>query len=147
MIGWREWIGLPGLGISCLKAKIDSGARTSALHAFAVEVFEEAGQKKVRFKIHPRQRISAEVIDCVADLEDIRWVIDSGGHREKRCVIKTPIVVGTMHWPIEITLTNRDDMRFKMLLGRTAMSGRLIVNPEVSFLLGKKYLLQGAIPK
>jgi hypothetical protein len=136
LAGWREWISLPELGITNLKAKIDTGARTSALHAFRVDYYEEQGQPKVSFDIHPLQAQETPIITCVANVIDRRCVMDSGGHREERYVIKTPLVLGAHTWPIEITLTNRDDMRFRMLLGRTAIRRRLIIDSAVSFLVG-----------
>jgi hypothetical protein len=136
LVGWREWISLPELGITTLKAKIDTGARTSALHAFRVEYYEEQGQPKVNFDLHPLQAQETPVINCVANVIDRRWVTDSGGHREERYVIKTRLILGPHAWPIEITLTNRDDMRFRMLLGRTAIRRRLIIDPAASFLSG-----------
>lgn len=135
LIGWREWLALPDLGITHIKAKIDTGARTSALHAFAVEPFKVQDKHYVRFKIHPFQRRKDAVADCVAEVKDIRWVTDSGGHRERRFVIMTHIKLAGRMWKIEVTLTNRDPMNFRMLLGRTAMRHRIVVDPTVSYLM------------
>ena len=137
IIGWREWLALPELNIARIKAKIDTGARTSALHTFSIETMAVSGQSKVRFGIHPYQnRIDIEQY-CIADIIDERWVTDSGGHKEKRLVIATAVQFGLDLWPIEITLTNRETMRFRMLIGRAAMSHRFSVNPDKSYLLGK----------
>lgn len=137
-LGWREWVQLPELGLDAIKAKVDTGARTSALHAFEVRPFDEDGRKRVEFKMHPVQRDSKTVQVCVSDIIDERPVRDSGGHLENRWVIMTPIVIGGHVWPIEITLTARDDMLFRMLLGRTAIKGRAIVDPSRSYLTGKR---------
>ncbi len=137
IIGWREWVSLPELGIERIKVKVDTGARTSAIHAFEVEEFFDAGVKMVRFSLHPLQKRNDIVQTCVAPVVDERMVSDSGGHREKRYVIRSQILLGEHQWPIEITLTNRDTMLFRMLLGRTALAGKFLIQPESSYLFGK----------
>jgi hypothetical protein len=141
-IGWREWVAMPALGIPAIKAKIDTGARTSALHAFYVERYRHRGRDHVRFGIHPLQRRNDVVLNCHAELLDRRMVSDSGGHRELRHVIRTPLAILGEQWSIEITLTNRDSMIFRMLLGRSAMVGRLVVNPALSYQGGRPTLRQ-----
>jgi len=137
VIGWREWLALPELGLPAIKAKADTGARTSALHAFYVERFKQGRKDYVRFGIHPLQRRNDLALTCTALLTDQRQVSDSGGHREYRYVINTPVRLGDHEWSADITLTNRDAMLFRMLLGRNAMEGRLVVDPNASYLLGK----------
>ncbi len=140
-IGWREWITLPELGLEDIKAKIDTGARTSALHAFSLRTFKDGHQDKITFDIHPVQNNIDIVATCTADIIDQRWITDSGGHREERFVIRTPITLGNQTWPIEITLTERDTMLFRMLLGRSAIRKRFVVNPARSFIKKKKIIL------
>lgn len=137
LLGWREWLTMPHLNLPPIKCKVDTGARTSALHAYYVEPFDEDGAHKVRFGVHPMQGSTDTCIECVADIVDRRPVTDSGGHREERVVIRTPIRLGDQEWPIEITLTSRDNMRFRMLLGRTAINSRFAVDPAASYLQGK----------
>lgn len=138
VLGWREWVALPELGLDKIKAKVDTGARTSALHAFELRTFSDRGVARVEFKMHPNQRDTETVVVCTADIKDERVVTDSGGHKEMRCVIETPVRIGAQTWPIELTLTSRDDMLFRMLLGRTAMQGRVVVDPSRSYLSRKK---------
>jgi hypothetical protein len=137
LIGWREWLALPGIGIPALKAKIDTGARTSSLHAYFVEAYRDNGREMVRFGVHPLQKRKEPALVCTAAVHDYREVSDSGGHREKRYVIETEILLGDLERRVEITLTNRDTMLFRMLLGRTALEG-LAVIPDRSFLSGRR---------
>ncbi len=136
IIGWREWLALPELGISAIKTKVDTGARSSALHAFDLQRFCQAGHEWVRFTIHPFQRDLQQTVVATARVIDERQVRTSSGHTELRPVIHTPILLGGCQWPIEITLTNRDVMGFRMLLGRQAIRQRFLVDPGHSFLLG-----------
>ena len=138
IVGWREWVRLPDFKVDKIKAKLDTGARTSALHAFRVTPFTKDGASYVRFFLHPLQRKSRPEIKCVAVVIDHRTVTDSGGRREERPVIRTTLKIGKSRYPIELTLTNRDDMGFRMLLGRQALRRRYLVDPGRSFVIRKK---------
>lgn len=137
-IGWREWISLPQLGLPAIKAKIDTGARTSAIHARDIQrVKRDGGQDWVEFTVQPIQRDTAVERRCEAPLLDIRRVTDSGGHSADRFFIETELVLGPLSRTIEITLSQRDDMLFRMLLGRTALIPDVSVDPSLSFTLGR----------
>ncbi len=141
VLGWREWLALPDLNLPPIKAKIDTGARTSALHAFFVDPFKQGKQQWVRFGIHPHPHDSKLAVECEAEVKDRRIISDSGGHKQRRYVIETSMVIGRERFTAELTLTNRDTMRFRMLLGRTAMNNRFIVNPAESYLQGKPIIV------
>jgi hypothetical protein len=138
VIGWREWVSLSELGIDKIKAKVDTGARTSALHAFSLKPFSQFGKDKITFEIHPMQHNKNDVITCTADVTDRREVTDSGGHTEERFVITTSLTIAGQTWPIEITLTERENMLFRMLLGRSALRKHFMVNPARSFVTTRK---------
>ena len=144
VVGWREWVALPELGVRRIKAKLDTGARSSALHAFNVRPLLRDGQDLVQFDVHPLQRNDEVIKTCVAEAVDYRWITNSGGGREKRFVVVTALQMGGDSWPIEVTLTDRDQMGFRMLIGRTAMEHRLVVDPTVSYRLGKPAKSKGA---
>lgn len=135
-LGWREWGALPELGITAIKMKVDTGARTSCLHAFKLEPFQKDNEDWLRIWVHPEQDSEREHC-CEAKIHDQREVTDSGGHTELRYVIKSLLVVGDFSAPVELTLTNRDSMKFRMLLGRQAMRGAFLVNPDASYVLGE----------
>lgn len=137
IVGSEEWCAFPELGIPTIKARVDSGAKTSALHAVNIIPFEKEGEAWVKFDINPIQNNTKAIIHCQAPLVDKRVVKSSSGYREQRYVIKTQIRVGDLDWEVEVTLTNRDSMGFRMLLGREAMSGRILVDPEQKYLLGQ----------
>lgn len=137
ILGSEEWCVFPQLGIPAIKARVDSGAKTSALHAINIAPFIKNDSNWVKFDINPIQNNLKTVIHCEAPLVDKRIVKSSSGFREQRYVIKTNITLGDDAWEIELTLTNRDSMGFRMLLGREAMSGRILVDPEQKYLLGQ----------
>ncbi len=129
---------LPDLGIPAIKAKIDTGARTSALHTFRIEPFIKNDMEHIRFWIHPLRKKKDIELVCEAPAIDRRIVKDSGGHSEERYVIRSPVSIGGRTWDIDITLTDREDMIFRMLIGRTAIeSGHIIIDPSASYLYGR----------
>jgi hypothetical protein len=133
IVGWQEWVALPGLGLPAIKAKIDTGARTSALDAFLIEPFGPASQPMVRFGIHPIPgRLDVEIF-CSAPIVDRRDVTSSNGERETRYFIRAEVEMGGRIWPIEIGLTNRESMSYRMLLGRQAIREDMMVDPAGSF--------------
>lgn len=140
MLGWREWVALPALGINPIKAKIDTGARTSALHAFAIDPYKKGKQQWVMFAIHPIQKHTDVVLECHAPVKDRRIVSDSGGHKQRRYVVETELVIGNIAINAEITLTNRDSMVFRMLLGRTALCDGFLIDAHASYLQGNPVL-------
>jgi ribosomal protein S6--L-glutamate ligase len=136
-IGWQEWVELPKLSLPAIKAKIDTGAKTSSLHADDIHSFRRKGRRYVRFTVHPIQADIRTQVRCEAPLVDERSVMSSNGHKEWRPVIRTPICLGKWEWTIEVTLSNRDPLRFRMLLGREALSGCVIIDPSARLLQGK----------
>ena len=137
IVGSEEWCSFPILGIPIIKARVDSGAKTSALHAINIVPFTKNSEDWVKFDINPIQNDSKTIINCESKLIDKRIVKSSSGYREQRYVVATDLEIGGKNWTIEITLTNRDSMGFRMLLGREAMSGRVLVDPEEKYLLGQ----------
>ena len=136
-LGWREWAKLPDIGVAAIQAKVDTGARTSALNASHIEPFNHDGCEWVRFTLTHDRHLAHDIV-CTAAVKDVRVVKDSGGHAEKRFVIETVVGLGARPaaWPIEITLANRGGMGFAMLLGRTALRRRFVVDPARSFVAG-----------
>ena len=137
VIGWREWLALPDLGIPGIKAKIDTGARTSALHTHDYEIFRRDGDDWVRFHLHPLRHSEEIELECAARILDRREVKDSGGHPEIRPFIGTTARLGNFEWPVQLSLTNRESMKFRMLLGRQALAGYFLVDSNTSSLMGR----------
>lgn len=137
IVGSAEWCAFPGLGIPAIKARVDSGAKTSSIHAFNIHKFRRGGEGWVSFEVHPLQNDRRTVVRCERPIVDKRVVKSSSGIAETRYVISTSIKAGTESWDIELTLANRDSMGYRMLLGREAMSGRMLVDPALSFCLGE----------
>lgn len=138
-IGWREWAALPGLGVEAVSAKIDTGAKTSALHAFYIKEVMHDGVLHAEFYVHPLQRKNKPEIFCRAPIVDKRRIKSSNGVSQKRIVILTELQMADRIWPVEISLTNRDEMGFRFLIGRDALRRRVVIHPGKSFLLGKKH--------
>jgi hypothetical protein len=134
IVGWREFVDFPDLKIRGMKVKIDTGARSSALHAYHIEEFKRNGKTMVKFHVHPYQRDTKRTAIAEAELLEYRKVRSSGGHTQLRPVIETKIELGHRQWSIELTLTNRDVMGFRMLLGRQAIRHQFLVDPGRSFL-------------
>ena len=137
VIGWREFVKLPDLGVKSIKVKVDTGARSSALHVFDLTEFEKEGEKWVRFKIYASQRTQKTVVNSEAKILEYRSIKNSGGKASLRPVIITHVTLLDETWPVELTLANRDEMGFRMLLGRQAMRRRFLVDPSGSYYNGK----------
>lgn len=136
IIGWREWLAIPTLGIAGIKAKIDTGARSSSIHALHIRTLTERGTPHVSFMVYPEQRRRQPAIECLAEIRDERVVKSSTGHEQRRFVIHAMGCIGGLTWPIELTLANRAPMGFRMLLGREAIRGRFLVDADHSFMAG-----------
>lgn len=136
-IGWREWLALPDLGAEWIKCKVDTGARSSSLHAFDIEHFDRDGTRWVSFEIHPWQGSAMDAVRTEAPLADLRSVKSSSGQSEERPVIRSRVVLCGLEYEIDLTLTLRDEMGFRMLLGREALRTRFLVDPGRSYLAGK----------
>lgn len=134
MAGWREWIALPELDVSWVKAKLDTGARSSAIHAYDQIEFARDGEPWVRFEVHPWQRSDLDAVEVELPVVDRRVVRSSTGHEEERFVVRTAIRVLDIDLDAEITLANRDEMEFRMLVGREALGGAVLVDPGRSYL-------------
>lgn len=136
-IGWKEWCALPDLYLPAIKAKIDTGAKTSTLHATNIRVLQQEGVDYVEFLADPVQHMPNIKRRCVARLADQRYIMNSTGHREKRCVIKTQLVLGSLAWEVEVTLTDRELLSYRMLIGRDAIRGHVMINPAKTHCQGR----------
>lgn len=137
LVGWREWCALPQLNVPAIKAKLDTGAKTSSLHAFDIGIHFKKGKPIVKFSIHPLQGNPKLVIQCESPLIDQRWIMSSNGHREHRYVIATSVKIGPKIQLIEFSLSNRDPLKFRMLLGREALKNLAAIDPARSFCQGR----------
>jgi hypothetical protein len=136
-VGWREWAALPGLGIDWIKAKIDTGAKTSALHAFDLTEELVGGERWVRFYVHPWQAHDEDAVECAVPVLDYRPVRSSSGQQEDRFVIVADVALAGRVLTAEFTLTNRDALGFRMLIGREALAQGYLVDPSASYLGGR----------
>lgn len=141
-IGWREWVQMPDLGVNEIKAKVDTGADNSSLHAFNIELFEENGLSMVRFEVHPFQRRRRPSVGCVAEVVGERRVKNPGGRTESRPVILTTLVIAGKELAARVNLTTRDEMTFRMLLGRRTIRKKFLVDPGRSYLGGRPTRLE-----
>lgn len=149
VVGWREWVALPNFLTRPLRAKMDSGATTCALHAFYIEAFTQSGEPWVRFGLHPNLH-NDEIVHCEAPVLDQRSVRDSGGRSELRYVIATTLQIGRDNFAAEITLANREPLRYRMLIGRNALTNRFLVDSAQSYLQGKPSMastMNASIPR
>lgn len=137
-LGWREWVDFPDLGLQSIKAKVDTGARSSALHAIRITTFERDGDHWVRWQVHPDQRSTEKTVNCEAPIHDRRDIRSSSGHNHTRFVVRPTVALGSETWPIDVTLAKREAMGFRLLLGREAIRGRFLVDPGRSYLYGKR---------
>ncbi|MBO6825278.1 MAG: 30S ribosomal protein S6--L-glutamate ligase [Sneathiella sp.] len=137
VVGWDEWVSLPELGLHAIKAKVDTGARTSSLHAINIEPYDKDGVTRVKFLVHPLPDQPEVEIKCDAQVIDKRDITSSNGESEERYIIRTPFSLSGQEWPIELSLTNREEMQYRMLIGRSTMSGRMLVDPDRSMLCGE----------
>lgn len=138
IVGWREWAQLPELSIDHIKVKIDTGAKTSSLHAFQLSTVKHSGKDYVKFDIHPIQDIDTIIYTCISPIVDYRWITSSTGHRQQRFIIETQLKIGDYTSLVQLSLANRDEMGFRLLIGRAALKKEVLVDPAHSFLLSHK---------
>lgn len=136
--GWREWAQLPELHVEMIKVKIDTGAKTSSLHAFDLFTFTHMGRDCIQFDVHPLQDNDFITHTCISPIMDYRWITSSTGHKQRRFIIHTTLKIGDFTSLIEVSLANRDEMGFRMLIGRNAIKKHILVDPSHSFLLSHK---------
>jgi len=132
LIGRNEWCQLPDLGIPLIKAKIDTGAKTSAIHAFNIKEITNNNKAWVCFDVYPVQGNNEIIVNCRSLIIDKRLITSSNGHKEQRYVIATTLTLDNFSWNIELTLSNRDLLRYRMLIGREALDNRTLINPNIS---------------